>query len=78
MDAFQGCYKNGMEPGTRDCRWFSAMYLLVRLLVFVAYALSHVINFVFFAIILLITFVMVLLKVQPCTTLDFCKTADWN
>ena len=65
MDTFQGCYKNGTEPGTRDCRWFSAMYLLVRLLVFVAYALSPTaMSFVFFAI-LLITFVMVLLKVQP-------------
>ena len=40
MDTFQGCYKNGMEPGTRDCRWFSAMYLLVRMLVFLAFALS--------------------------------------
>ena len=22
MDAFQGCYKDGTEPGTRDCQWF--------------------------------------------------------
>ena len=65
MDTFQGCYKNGIEPGTRDCRWFSAMYLLVRVLVFLAFALSPTaMSFVFFAI-LLLTFVMVLLKVQP-------------
>jgi len=25
MDSFQGCYKDGTEPHTRDCRWFSAM-----------------------------------------------------
>ena len=39
MDAFQGCYKNGTN-GTRDCRYFAAVYLLVRLLLFVVYALT--------------------------------------
>ena len=31
MDAFQGCYKNGTK-GTRDYRFFSAVYLLLRLM----------------------------------------------
>ena len=30
MDAFQGHFKDGTN-GTRDCRWFSALYLAVRL-----------------------------------------------
>ena len=29
MDAFQGCYKNGTD-GTRDCHFFSALYLITR------------------------------------------------
>ena len=29
-DAFQGCYKDGTN-GTRDCRYFSAMYLMLRI-----------------------------------------------
>jgi hypothetical protein len=29
MDAFQGCYKDGSN-GTRDCRWFAALYLMLR------------------------------------------------
>ena len=29
-DSFQGCYKDGTD-GTRDCRYFAAMYLLVRI-----------------------------------------------
>ena len=29
MDSFQGYYKDGTEEGTRDCRWFSAVPLLV-------------------------------------------------
>ena len=31
MDSFQGCYKNGLEPGTRDCRWFAAVPLIGRI-----------------------------------------------
>ena len=30
MDSFQGCYKNGTEPGTRDCRWFASAFFLFR------------------------------------------------
>ena len=37
MDGFQGCFKNGTD-GTRDCRYFSAMYLLVRILFFIVFA----------------------------------------
>ena len=38
MDAFQGCYKNGVD-GTKDCRYLSAVYLLVRILLFVITAI---------------------------------------
>ena len=31
MDSFQGCYKDGTEPGTRDCRWFSAVPFIIRI-----------------------------------------------
>ena len=31
VDAFQGHFKDGTEPGTRDCRWFSAVYFLGRI-----------------------------------------------
>ena len=30
MDSYQGCYKNGTEPGTRDCRWFASAFFLIR------------------------------------------------
>ena len=33
MDAFQGCYKNGVDPGTKDCRWFSAVYFFMRIVI---------------------------------------------
>ena len=40
MDSFQGCYKDGTEPGTRDCRWFVAVPLLGRVAAHTAYALT--------------------------------------
>jgi hypothetical protein len=30
-DSFQGCYKNGTEPGTRDYRWFASVFFIFRL-----------------------------------------------
>ena len=40
MDSFQGCYKNGTEPGTRDYRWFSAAYLVLRWVFFILYGFT--------------------------------------
>ena len=34
IDAFQGHYKDGIEPGTRDCRWFASAYFLGRIIIF--------------------------------------------
>jgi hypothetical protein len=41
MDAFQGCYKDGTSgTGTRDCRFFAAVYIGARLILFTAYSLT--------------------------------------
>ena len=34
MDSFQGCYKDGTEPGTRDCRWFASVFFVARSFLF--------------------------------------------
>ena len=39
MDVFQGSYKDGSND-TRDCRWFSALYLMLRITVLMAYAIN--------------------------------------
>ena len=31
VDSFQGCYKDGTEPGAVDCRWFAQLGLFIRL-----------------------------------------------
>ncbi|XP_064390095.1 uncharacterized protein LOC135338015 [Halichondria panicea] len=35
MDSFQGCYKDGTEPGTRDYRWFAAVPIISRSIAFI-------------------------------------------
>ena len=43
VDTFQGHYKNGIEPGTRDCRWFAAVYSLGRILIlqYIIFGITH-------------------------------------
>ena len=47
VESFQGSYKDGTEPGTSDCRWFSAVILAARFLLLTGYALSP--NAIFFS-----------------------------
>jgi hypothetical protein len=37
VDSFAGCYKDGTEPGTRDCRYFAGLYLFIRLIGYIVY-----------------------------------------
>ncbi len=65
VDPFQGCYKNGTEPGTRDYRWFSSVHFLVRIFLLAVYALT--LNVVFFPIaaVTLIAFSLMIIILQP-------------
>ena len=65
MDIFQGCYKNGTDPGTRDCRWFSAMYYIFRIICFVAYAfVQNILCFVICGGLVLLFSILVII-IQP-------------
>ena len=39
MDVFQGGYKDGSND-TRECRWFSALYLMLRIGILIVYAIN--------------------------------------
>ena len=52
MDVFQGSYKDGTS-GTHDCRWFAALYLMLRIALLVVYASINN-DFVIFPIIVLL------------------------
>ena len=65
MDTFQSCYKNGTQPGTRDCRWFSSVYFMCYFLLFIQYAFTFsIISSVIEAIILMF-FSILIMTIQP-------------
>ena len=39
MDEFQGSYKDGSN-GTRDCRWFTSLYLMLRIATLMSYTIN--------------------------------------
>ena len=65
MDSFQGCYKDGTEPGTYDCRWFHSVYFLSRFLLFIVYGLTVSMVFFIAASIPLMFTVLTILVVRP-------------
>ena len=74
MDAFQGCYKDGTN-GTRDYRYFSAVYLITR----VAVHLSLVFNFLSLnnsVFIALLSIVVLLLSTLRPYKKDFFNKLD--
>ena len=36
VESFSGYYKDGTEPGTKDCRYFAAIFLLLRIIFYCA------------------------------------------
>ena len=65
VDSFQGCYKDGTEPGTRDYRWFASVFLIVRLVQFAFFSVADK-NIFFTAIIMtLILHTTLIATVKP-------------
>ena len=64
MDAFQGCYKDGTNE-TCDCRYFGALYLIIRIISLFVLALT--LDVLGYAVIqfMLIVFAMLIAIVQP-------------
>ena len=68
MDSFQGYYKNGTEPETRDCRWFVAIPLLGRIAAHIAYALTLDNIAVVLIACLVLVIIILTVAVQPYKT----------
>jgi len=65
LDSYQKCYKNGVGAGNRDCRWFSAVLISVRFLLFVLYITIQLFPMQeLFAMILVLTAILTIL-VEP-------------
>ena len=64
MDSFQGCYKDGTN-GTRDFRYFPAVYLLLRVFLFTMYAVTRNETFYGIAALTFITLGIAIFTAQP-------------
>ena len=65
VDSFQGCYKDGTEPGTYDLRWFSAYGLVLRLGICILFTLTLNIMFFIYAPLLILIVLFFLINFQP-------------
>ena len=63
MGSFQGCYKDGTEPGCRDCRWFSVVTFVLRLLIFGTFGFFH--EFILIWVAILVCTALLTIIVNP-------------
>ena len=64
MDTFQGSFKDGTN-GTRDCRYFAAVYLIVRVALYISLGVSIVTFNISMIIGVLLLFALLLVMFQP-------------
>ncbi len=65
VDSFQGFYKNGTEPGTRDCRWFVSVFFIIRLFLLIEAAFTLGASFFVFAAMTLTILIILMIVIQP-------------
>lgn len=65
VSPFYRCYKDGTEPNTRDSRWFSAFFLILRIILPLVYSFTLGSVFLPLAVIIIFIFVMILITVKP-------------
>ena len=63
IEAFQGCFKDGTDGG-RDCRYFAALYLLIRVLAYLSLGLL-MISTVIPLTVLFVTLIMLISTFRP-------------
>ena len=77
MDSFYGCYKNGTEPGTCDCRWFVSLFYIVRILIFFVALITFNTMFYIISLMCLVSFAILTMSIRPFKT-DFSHYTDIN
>lgn len=65
VDTYQGCFKDGTEPGTRDCRWFSSIFFFARFFLFLTSGFTFGAMYLVTGSIVLILLVILFIVFQP-------------
>ena len=77
MDSFYGCYKNGTELGTRDCRWFVSLFYIVRILGFLIGLFTLNAMYYIIGSVLLVLFAILMMNIRPFKS-DLSHYTDIN
>ena len=64
IEAYQGCFKDGTDGG-RDCRYFAALYLLIRVLTYFVFEMSIISFTIIFIVILFVTVILLIASFHP-------------
>ena len=64
IEAFQGCFKDGTDGG-RDCRYFAALYLLIRVLAYLSVGTFMIYPTFTFITVFLIAVIMLISALRP-------------
>ena len=65
VDSFQGCYKDGTEPGTFDCRWFSVITLIIKPILFAVFSLTLSAMYFVYALLVFLVLIIALINIEP-------------
>jgi hypothetical protein len=65
VDSFQGCYKDGTEPGTYDLRWLSSYGLVLRFSIAILFALTLSSMYFVYIVVQLTSATIILINFQP-------------
>ena len=65
MDNALGCYKDGTEPGTRDCRWFASAFFILRFIIMLLG--GYTLNASYFSMTSIVStiFIILMVNIQP-------------
>ena len=68
VDSFQGCYKDGTGAETRDYRWFSSFFFIIRIVAFMVGIITTTSMYFVLSSMLMVLFVILLINIQPFKT----------
>ena len=68
MDSINGCYKDGTEPGTKDCRWFAGIDLSSRIVLFLVFSFTLGSLYFPLAVLVILLIIIMVSNIKPHKT----------
>ena len=65
VDSFYGSYKDGTQPGTRDCRWFASLFILSRFSIMLVGAVTKDSIYISYTTMVLAAVALLFITFQP-------------